>query len=200
MNAIPTNEKALIQAIKSGGSQRQKAIRMIYDDRELRSKVIHYVRTHGGNAEDGQDMYQEGIIVLDRNIRENKFREETSLKGYLYSICRFLWMNQARKKAKTTLTSESTPFDGESDFTPESSYFETERKKLLQQVLDKMEARCRKILKLWQLSYSMAEIASEMKLANDTQARKAKYRCHQSLMKLIQEHPGIAQQLENLRK
>ncbi|MEO1514331.1 MAG: sigma-70 family RNA polymerase sigma factor [Bacteroidota bacterium] len=200
MNVIPTNEKALIKAIKSGGSDRQRAIRMIYDDKELRSKVIHYVRTHGGNAADGQDMYQEGIIVLDRNIREGKFREETSLKGYLYSICRFLWMNQARKQAKTTLTSESTTFDGKSEFTPESAYFETERKKLLQLVLNRMEDRCRRILKMWQLSYSMSEIATEMGLANDTQARKAKYRCHQSLMKLIQAHPGIAQQLENLRK
>lgn len=199
MNRIFPDDRKLIEAILQGGNDRQRAIRQIYDNRELKSKVSSYVRNHGGNAVDGEDMYHEGIIVLDRNIREGKFREETSIDGYLYSICRFLWMNQARKQAKTNLTDQQTPFDGASDITPETAYTDQERKKTLQSILDKMEARCRTILKLWQLSYSMKEIAAEMGLANDTQARKAKYRCHQALMKLLKENPAIAQLLQKLR-
>lgn len=197
MSVIPINDKALVEAIRSGGSARQNAIRTIYDDRELRTKVIQFVRNHGGNDDDGRDMFHEGIIVLDRNIREEKFREETTLQGYLFSICRFLWMNQARKKAKTTLTDQTTPFEGESDATPESSYFDEERKGVLRTILEQLGERCQRILELWKLSYSMDEIAVEMGLANEQQARKAKYRCHLSLMEFLEKHPNIAELLKN---
>lgn len=196
MSVIPINDQALIQAVKSGGSARQNAIRQIYDNRELKMKVIQFVKNHGGNEEDGRDMFHEGIIVLDRNIREEKFREETSLQGYLYSICRFLWMNQARKDAKVNLTDQNTPFEGEFSATPESAYFDEERKKVLRGVLEQLGDRCQRILELWKLSYSMEEIAVEMGLANEGQARKAKYRCHMSLMELLDKNPNITELLK----
>ncbi|HMR42177.1 MAG TPA: sigma-70 family RNA polymerase sigma factor [Saprospiraceae bacterium] len=197
MNANIFTEDQLLEAIKAGGNDRQAAIRKIYDDRELKGKVIDFVRNHGGNTEDGQDMFHEGIIVLDRNIREEKFRGESSLQGYLYSICRFLWMNRARKQSKTRLTDESQPFEGAADFTPESNYFDEERKSVLRQILEQLGERCQKILNLWQLSYSMDEIAEAMGLANEQQARKAKYRCHLSLLEYLQQNPNLSELLKN---
>ena len=192
----PDNDQILINSIQQGGIKRQEAIRTIYDDVTLKNKVINFVRGHGGNKEDGQDIFHEGIIALDRNIRENKFREETSLHGYLFSICRFSWMNRARKQAKTTLIEETKIFDGVDENTPELEFSIKERDQLLGKILGNLGERCRKILEMWKLSYSMNEIASEMGLANDVQARKAKYRCHNSLMKYLTEHPEINEILE----
>lgn len=196
----PVNDQFLINAIMDGGAKRQQAIRTIYDDSVLKSKVINFVRNHGGNTEDGQDIFHEGIIALDRNVREKKFREETSLQGYLFSICRFAWMNRARKQAKTTLVDESKFFDGKDEVTPELTFENKERNELLESILGNLGDRCRKILEMWKLSYSMSEIASEMGLANDVQARKAKYRCHNSLIKFLSEHPEINELLKNYYK
>lgn len=198
MQAISFTEDQLLAAIKAGGNIRQTAIRNIYEDRDLKKKVIDFVKNHGGNVEDGQDMYHEGIIVLDRNIREEKFRGESSIQGYLYSICRFLWMNRTRKQAKTRLTEDNQAFEGASDFTPESSYFDEERKSVLRQILEKLGDRCQKILNLWQLSYSMEEIAETMGLANEQQARKAKYRCHLSLVELLEQNPNLSELLKTV--
>lgn len=190
------NDHNQINAILKGGVERQKAIRSIYDDEVLKSKVIKFVINHGGNREDGQDIFHEGIIALDRNIREKKFREETSIQGYLYSICRFAWMNRARKQSKTQLTDDSMIFDGADEATPEVHFIDDEKKDLLQSILANLGDRCRRILELWKLSYSMSEIAKEMGLANDVQARKAKYRCHNSLMKHLSDNPKILEQLK----
>lgn len=197
MKANPLDDKAIIAAIQAGGQQRQEALKRIYHNPALRASIIAFVKSKGGNEADGQDMYHEGIIVLDRNIRQGKFREATNLQGYLYSICRFIWMNRARKQSKISLNQESVVYDGPAEETPESSYFDTERNLLLQQVLEQLDDRCRKILRLWQLSYSMAEIASQVNLSSPAMARKTKYRCHQALLKYLKDHPQIAESLKN---
>lgn len=185
-----TDEK-LLKDIASGGRARQDALRAIYADTELKRKVIQHVRNRQGNAEDGQDMFHEGIIVLDRNVREGKFRGEAPLKGYLYSICRFLWMNQLRKNAHTNPVAE-VPHPNEPDeYTPEIALITGERKALLNRLLDQLGERCRNILELWKLSYSMEEIAGKLGFSSPDMARKAKYRCHLNLMELVTQNPEL---------
>lgn len=188
-------DQELVTAIKSGGAGRQAAIRFIYQKADLRQKVIHFVCQNRGNEEDGSDMFHEGIIVLDRNIREHKFRAESSLEGYLYSICRFLWQNQRRKKARIDLKDDFSQMDQIETTTPETQLLSDEKKNLLRRALDELGERCRRILELWQLSYSMEEIATEMDFSSAQMARKNKYRCQQSLMEFFQEQPNWKQWL-----
>lgn len=190
-------DQALVAAIKKGGSGRQEAIRFIYDKAELRRKVIHFVRNNQGNEADGNDMFHEGIIVLDRNIREDKFRAESSIEGYLYSICRFLWQNQRRKKAKVDLKEDATQMDQVESSTPEVQLLTNEKKAILQRALEQLGERCKRILELWQLSYSMEEIATEMDFSSAQMARKNKYRCQQSLLKFFKEQPKWKQWLSH---
>lgn len=188
-------DQELVAAIKKGGAGRQEAIRFIYDREELRRKVIHFVRTNQGNEADGNDMFHEGIIVLDRNIREDKFRAESSVEGYLYSICRFLWHNQRRKKARIDLKEDPVQMDQTETTTPELQLLTEEKKELLRRTLEQLGERCRQILELWQLSYSMEEIAVEMSFSSAQMARKNKYRCQQSLIKFLKEQPKWEQWL-----
>lgn len=188
-------DQELVAAIRQGGAGRQEAIRFVYDKAELRRKVIHFVRNNQGNEADGHDMFHEGIIVLDRNIREDKFRAESSVEGYLYSICRFLWQNQRRKKARIELTDDPIQMDQTETTTPEIQLLTEEKKSLLRRALEQLGERCRQILELWQLSYSMEEIAAEMSFSSAQMARKNKYRCQQSLIKFLKEQPKWEQWL-----
>lgn len=187
MNSITEIDQQLLESIRQGGAARQAALRKIYDDRELQRMVIAYVRNHRGDATEGQDMFHEGIIVLDRNIREGKFRGEAPLKGYLYSICRFLWMNQMRKLSRATTVAE-VPVEDDTDLiTPEIQLVAQEQKDMLNRLLHELGERCRQILELWKLSYSMEEIAESLGFSSADMARKAKYRCHLSLLEIVQK-------------
>lgn len=185
-------DETLIEAIKQGGSARQRAIQHIYRNGNMRDKVVYFVKQNSGNEQDGQDMFHEGIIVMDRNIRQGKFRGESKLSLYLYSICRFQWMNQLRKQAKVDLKSDHNVMDEVAPENPEQDYVSEERKSLLQKVLGQLNKRCQRILEMWKLSYSMEEIANELGLSSAAMARKNRYRCHQSLIKLLQDHPQWA--------
>lgn len=197
LNMKVFTDQELVAAIKKGGPGRQEAIRYVYNKADLRRKVIHFVRNNQGNEEDGNDMFHEGIIVLDRNIREDKFRAESSLEGYLYSICRFLWQNQRRKKARVDLKEDPSQLDQVEATTPEIQLLTEEKKSLLRRALEQLGERCKRILELWQLSYSMEEIAAEMEFSSAQMARKNKYRCQQSLLKFLQDQPKWKQWLQS---
>lgn len=196
MQASQWTDEEFLAAINSGGQKRQTALRGIYADNELKRKVIQFVRNRQGNTEDGQDMFHEGIIVLDRNIRESRFRGEAPLKGYLYSICRFLWMNQLRKNAHTTQGAETVLTNEPDEYTPEITLIAQERKYLLNNLLGQLGERCQRIMELWKLSYSMEEIADSLGFTSADMARKAKYRCHLNLMELVQQNPEMQKALK----
>jgi RNA polymerase sigma factor (sigma-70 family) len=188
-------DEQLVAAISAGGSGRETALKAIYEDGDLKRMVAAFVRNHQGNATDGQDMFHEGMIVLDRNIREGKFRGEAPVKGYLYSICRFLWMNQLRKQAHTSSVAEMPPVYEPDNLTPEVALVTEERKDMLNRLLQELGDRCRQILELWKLSYSMEEIAESLGFSSSDMARKAKYRCHVSLLEIIRKNPHVEQLL-----
>lgn len=186
------SDEQLVEAIRQGGANRQAALKDIYNDKNLQRMVISYVRNHRGDATEGQDMFHEGMIVLDRNIREGKFRGEAPVKGYLYSICRFLWMNQMRKRSHAQPMAE-VPIENDIDYdTPEIQLVAQERKDLLHGLLSELGERCQRILELWKLSYSMEEIAEAIGFSSADMARKAKYRCHLSLLEALQKSSDLA--------
>ncbi len=191
MQANSWTDEQYLRAISNGGPSREAALRAIYSDTELQRMVLVFVRKRQGNAEDGQDMFHEGIIVLDRNVRAGKFRGESPLKGYLYSICRFLWMNELRKRAHTSPLAESPRPEDPDEITPEISLIADERKAVLNRLLEQLNARCQQILELWKLSYSMEEIAKTLDFSSADMARKAKYRCHLNLLELVQQQPQL---------
>ena len=190
-----STDKKLVTDILSGGSARQRAIKEIYLWQDLRGKVISFVRQNSGNEADGQDIYQEGIIVLDRNIREQKYRGDSTLSLYLFATCRFIWMNQMRKNQRLNLEADATTMDRPTDETPEFTFIAKEKREILAKLLSQLGEKCQKILEMWQLSYSMTEIAASMGLKNEKMARKSKYRCHQALMKIIKSKEGWRDEL-----
>ena len=106
-------------------------------------------------------------------------------------------MNQLRKQAHTSSVAEM-PLSNEPDtLTPEVTLVTEERKTVLNRLLQELGERCQQILELWKLSYSMEEIAVSLGFSSSDMARKAKYRCHVSLLEIIRKNPHVEQLLSN---
>lgn len=189
-------EKNLVAMIQIGGRQREQALSKIYLDSGIKQKLISMISKNHGNMQDGEDLYQEAVIVLDRNIRDGVFKLEGSLTSYLYSIGKFLWMNHLRKKSLTLKESFSDHEMISTALQPDHILIDDQRKSYLQATLSKLGKRCQGILELWQLSYSMEEIAVKMGLSDASIARKAKYDCQQQLIKLVNESPLTKNELK----
>ncbi len=194
MTSIYT-DSAIIEDIRTGGSKRQRAITHIYQEKELKNKIVAFVKNNSGSKEDGVEIFHEGIIALDENIRKGKYEEKGKLRGYLYTMCRFLWLNKIKRSNRTTYTSEMSQLDEVNLETPESLSMSNEQKDILGNLLSRLGEKCEKILELWKLSYSMEEIAEMAGLLNAGVARRQRYNCYQKLMKLLEDEPNLKKSL-----
>ena len=123
----------VIDLIEKGGLSRQHAILSIYRNTALKDAVIKFVKNNKGNQEDGIDTFHDGIIALDLNIRKGKYRGEGDLDGYLYCICRFIWLNKMKKTKRTIYTDNQTELDDIVYENPESLSLKEEQKSILDQ-------------------------------------------------------------------
>ena len=90
----------IIEAIITGGTDRQRALGFIYNRSSCKNKIHRVITRYGIDMEEAQDIFHDGIITLDNCIRTKKFRGESTIDTYLYSICKFLCLNYWRKKKK----------------------------------------------------------------------------------------------------
>jgi len=156
---------------------------------------VQYITANQGDAERAKDIFHDGMIIFDRNIQEGKFRGEGSPEGYLYSICRFLWMKALEKEGRMVLKDDDGLLEDIAPLDPEDMIIEKEKEHLLDKIIARLGERCKKLLELWKLSYSMDEIAGILNFSSAAMARKNRYRCHQRLMKLLKQQPHLLEML-----
>lgn len=185
------SDEVIIEHIKAGGPKRQKAISLIYRDEKLKKQVVLFVIKNSGSRDEGIDIFHEGIIAFDENVRKDKYKGAGKLKGYLYSTCRFLWLNRLKRDKRMVYTSEHTALDQVSFETPEHLSLKEEQKNIIHQLLSELGEKCQKILELWKLSYSMEEIAEEVGLKDSGVARRQRYNCYQKLLQEIDKKPNL---------
>ena len=186
------SESEIIEAL--GGSdaeQRKMALRRLFEHTTLRQSTIAHVRKHGGNRQDGEDVFQEAIIVFDRKLRQGAFRGEGELEAYFMGIVRWHWFNERQRHNHTdTVLYENTP-EPPPQGDPELEYLLTERSDQLEKLQGQLSEKCGNILKMYQLDYSMEEIARLMGFANSGVAKKEAFLCRKRLRTSLLKYPEL---------
>lgn len=169
---------------------RKTAMRCLFENPALRKKAISHVRKHGGNRQDGEDVFQEAIIVFDRKIRQGAFLNEGTLEAYFMGIVRWYWYNEQHRSGRVTqiATSEDPP-EPPAGGNPELEYLLVERREQLEKLLELLTDKCRNLLKMYQLDYSMEEIAQHMGYANGNVAKKEASLCRNRFRVLLIQFP-----------
>ena len=183
----------LIEALSGPDvGRRQMALRHLFEHDRLRKAAIAHVRKHSGNQQDGEDVFQEAVIVFDRKIRQGAYLGEGSLEAYFMGIVRWQWYNEQHRAGHiaTVLLGDNSP-EPPPDGDPEMEYLLTERRELLENLLEQLAEKCRNILKMYRLEYSMEEIADRMGFANSGVAKKEAFLCRKRFQVLLKTRPEI---------
>jgi len=157
-----------------------------------------YILRNNGVEEDAYDIFQEGIIIVYRKIKDNKFFLKCSFGTYLYSVCRLLWLKQLRQKRTSFIVREKLPL-----YLKDKKYqdiIETieknERYSLYQKYFLKLGKDCQKTLQLFLDEVPLKNIARLMGYKNEKYAKKKKYRCKETLINNIKQDKEFIE-LEN---
>jgi RNA polymerase sigma factor (sigma-70 family) len=161
-------------------SHRRRVLGFVASDATLRQKLHATISKDGGTTETAEDCYQEGFLVLERQLAEGKYRGG-ALKGFFYQICYNLWRNRRKKKKELSVEESDIPPPVEKN-TPQVLLEIEEVNERWRRAFESLDERCQKILTLKffrRQSLSMAEIARRMNLKNAQNASNALSRCRQ---------------------
>jgi len=190
------NDKELLTALGDKEST-NAAVRYLYHSYldDFRSYII----SNGGESTDADDLFQDSLVALIDAVRQERFRGESSLKTYLFSIGRHLWLNELKRRGRAHVREEKFEKSRDSsDQAQEEQLVKAEEKLLLQKVVAKLGDGCQQILLLFYYeNLSMKEILVQTHYENEQVLRNKKYKCMKELERMMREQPGLVHQLKN---
>ena len=159
-----------------------------------------FIVQNKGNEQDAQDIFQEVIVSFINLVKQEKFRGDSSIKTFLYSMNRNIWFNELKKRERATLREKKYE---QLTTVEENAMLNTlEHKEASDQliaIMDSLGENCKKILVLFYYeNYSMKDLLEELDYENEQVVRNKKYKCLKKLEEMIFSKKGLSEQLKKL--
>jgi len=162
--------------------------------------INYFIKKNQGSDDDANDIFQEAIIIIYRKIKENDLIfEKSSFKGYLFTVCRLLWLKQLeRRRIEKEKINDSLPYqDDLYDDSLNELVIKNERYGLYQKHFSSLSTDCQKLLQLFFEKVSLKEIATVMGFKSEKYAKKRKFKCKELLISRIKQDAEFKKILEN---
>lgn len=192
---LPTEiaDAQVIQALLGTVRQREEIFAYLYRSSGWREWIVRHVSYEGGDESAGEDVFQEALILFDRNIREGRFSKESSLQTYFLGIAKQWWFNRRRNIRAVPL---SPDYDQPVADNPEHIALRQEQQDIIGQILSNLGDHCKKVLELYKLSLTNEEIARELGLSSPEMAKKYAYRCREKFKAFVLGRKDILEHLD----
>jgi RNA polymerase sigma factor (sigma-70 family) len=161
-----------------------------YMYQEMFPMIRYLVVKNSGNDEDAEDVFQDGLIVVFKKIRDHELDLTCSFRTYIYSVCRNIWLQKLNKRKQYAREfSDVESFVDLPDKVDQFQEEEMEKYRLYQQHFLTLGEDCQKVLLLFMKKQSLKEIALEMGYKTEKYAKTRKYLCKEELKKRIINDP-----------
>jgi RNA polymerase sigma factor (sigma-70 family) len=158
-----------------------KALLKLY---KYQGKVQGLIKSRGGSKEDGEDIFQEALVVLCNNVWKGNFKLTSSLGTYLYSVSYNIWRNKSEKKQINF-----DKIDGimtSSELNLDEHYEREEKFAKVESILKEIGDPCLTLLKaFYHRGMKMVEIVKELGYKSVNSAKVQKFKCLERAKKLI---------------
>lgn len=185
---IHFSDRAIVEGLKLNSDY---IIRHVYQ--EFFPTIKYLIKKNTGNEEDAEDIFQESLIVVLKNVQKEDFYLSCSFLTYLYSISRNLWMQRlkVKKKGVTNLESLERFFDFPDTNSADLVEAEQLKYRIYREHFNAMEKDCQRILLLSMQKFSSKDIADTMGYGSENYAKTKKYNCKERLKKSIMSDPRM---------
>lgn len=190
-------DSELVGAIRQGRAM-ENALKFIY--RQHFESLGRYVEQNNGSRQDAEDIFQEVLVSFIGLVQEDKFRGESSVKTFLYSMTRNTWLNELKRRGRSELRElkyEKAKDREEMDISHTIAGREAKLEVL--SLVEQLGEGCKKILLLFYYeNLSMKEILENTDYENEQVVRNKKYKCLKQLEQMISANPALKQNMKNL--
>ncbi len=174
-NVEPHTDQRYINAIAEGNDEVVKEIYERYSE-----KIARFVKKNNGNQEEAKDLFQDALLIIYlQTKREKGLKLTCPFEAYLYTICKFRWINRLQKKSNTEVTlPDNFPYIDLSSI--EEDIMKRERRALYSKHFQKLGEQCRDILQLHFNGTKLKQVAEKYQISYDSIKQKIS-RCRKAL-------------------
>ncbi|MCS6929152.1 MAG: RNA polymerase sigma factor [Saprospiraceae bacterium] len=187
MSQTPHPEHRYVIALLENDS---RLIREIYN--RYAARIEQFVCANSGTPEDARDVFQEALLAITRQARDQGMVLTCPFEAYLYLVCRGKWLNELKRRKRAGVTIRETErFKdvAEADALADATLYEDERNRLFWHFFNMLPESCRTLIKLSWSELSMQEVAEHLGYTY-AYARKRKSECLAQLTAWIQASPA----------
>lgn len=188
-------DQELLEQIRSKTNPNQ-AINQLYEQHY--GVLENYILRNSGDQDDAADLIQEVMLVFVKLVTQGKFRGEASIKSFLYSICKNLWISELRKRKSMSARNERYEMEkDEMDLDISEEISRNENLRFVMDLFEKLGEKCKQVLTLFYFEeLPMKEICEKLEFSSEQVLRNKKYKCLQSLTDQVKSSPSLQTHLQ----
>ena len=173
------NNEKIISGIRQKDTN---TINWIYQNYFL--PIENLITSNSGTRQDAQDVFQDVMLIIYRQIQNKDLILTCSFQTYLHSISKNIWFEDLRRKRKKLknifhISSETQ------DFHPILDDVSQMINTIYNKSFDELSDRCRKILILHFLGEKSKEIMQSLNISSSKVLKTKIYKCKKSLIESI---------------
>ena len=178
----PLSDEEILEGVARGDAG---SLERLY--RDYFPMVLNMVVQNSGTEAEAKDVFQEAVIVLYDNAKQQDFALTSQLKTYLYSVCRRLWLKQLTGKGRAASQDVAAYEDVIAVDEDLARHEEKDLQlEMMEKALGELGEPCRTIIHDFYIrNKSMQEICDKFGYTNADNAKNQKYKCLQRLKKLF---------------
>lgn len=187
----------LVANLKSG-ERMDEMIRSLY--RNYFDGLAWYIMNNSGSRQDAEDIFQEVIVTFIDLVQKDKFRGESTIKTFLYSLNRYTWLNELKRRGRATAREEKFEKSQDRIELDTSQYIsDRENRAMITGLVAKLGESCQQVLLLFYFeNWPMKKILETMNYENEQVLRNKKYKCLKQLEAMLDSNPNLKNTLKNL--
>jgi RNA polymerase sigma factor (sigma-70 family) len=180
------------------GKRLDETIKAIY--RGSFDTLACYITANNGSEQDAEDIFQEVLVAFIELVQKGKFRGDSSIRTFLYSMNRHAWLNELKKRGRAAAREDKFGKEqAQVEHDSSIAMADREAKAGITGLMTALGETCKKILLLFYFeNRSMKEIVGLTDYENEQVVRNKKYKCLKALEKMIDEKPELKLVLKNL--
>jgi len=176
---LPVTEDEQLRLLQLGDEQ---TLRQVY--RQHYQTIVNMVLANAGSLQEAKDIYQETVLIFFEKVRDESFELNCSIKTFIYSVSRRLWLKQLQLKSRLPQGIMDT--DEHIDIPLQEALDREDQYRTLAASLEAIGEPCRSLLKEFYMNnHSMEEISEKFGYTNADNAKTQKYKCLKRLKKLF---------------
>lgn len=178
----------LLDSLRSGVGMNE-CIRGIYEKHF--EQLSWFVLQNNGNRQDAEDIFQEVVLNFIEAVQKNKFRGESSVKTFLYSLNKHTWLNELKRRGRAARRERKFEQSNDKEEMDVSHFISNrEAKSQVMRVVEKLGDACKKILVMFYYeNLPMKEILENTEYESEQVVRNKKYKCLKQLEQMLNENP-----------